>query len=94
MKKSIIKFASYSTFKTSRSWKDFSFLSRSLVFYYHMPNLKIRLGVAARKLANPKIQLTLGIVIYSNDPETVWNALRIANYSLTEKEYSFSFSNG
>ncbi len=24
---------------------------------------------------------SIGIVIYSNDPETVWNALRLANYS-------------
>jgi sulfur relay (sulfurtransferase) complex TusBCD TusD component (DsrE family) len=30
--------------------------------------------------------IKLGIVIYSNDPETVWNALRIANYSLSEKD--------
>jgi len=25
--------------------------------------------------------LKLGIVIYSNDPETVWNALRLGNFS-------------
>ncbi len=27
---------------------------------------------------------TIGIVISSNDPETVWNAFRLANYSLKE----------
>lgn len=27
---------------------------------------------------------SIGIVIYSNDTETVWNALRLANYSKTE----------
>jgi len=26
----------------------------------------------------------LGIVIYSNDPETVWNAFRFGNYALKE----------
>jgi uncharacterized protein involved in oxidation of intracellular sulfur len=28
----------------------------------------------------------LGIVICSNDAETVWNAFRLANFSLTQKE--------
>jgi len=28
--------------------------------------------------------MKLGIVIYSNDAETVWNALRFANFSLKE----------
>ena len=28
--------------------------------------------------------MKLGIVIYSNDPETVWNAFRLANFSLKE----------
>ncbi|WP_291125345.1 DsrE family protein [Flavobacterium sp. UBA6031] len=27
---------------------------------------------------------SMGVVIYSNDPETVWNALRLANYSKSE----------
>lgn len=27
---------------------------------------------------------TIGIVIYSNDVETIWNALRLANYSKSE----------
>jgi hypothetical protein len=27
---------------------------------------------------------SLGIVIYSNDTETIWNALRLANYSKTK----------
>jgi len=26
---------------------------------------------------------SIGIVIYSNDPETVWNALRLANYAIS-----------
>ncbi len=26
--------------------------------------------------------MKLGIVVYSNDPETVWNAFRLANFSL------------
>jgi peroxiredoxin family protein len=31
-----------------------------------------------------KKAMKLGIVIYSNDAETVWNAFRLANYSLAE----------
>ncbi|MDP2812608.1 MAG: DsrE family protein [bacterium] len=30
--------------------------------------------------------MKLGIIIYSNDTETVWNALRLANFSLKEKD--------
>ena len=36
------------------------------------------------KLATQKISMKIGIVIYSNDAETVWNAFRLANYSLSE----------
>lgn len=28
--------------------------------------------------------MQIGIVIYSNDPETIWNAFRLANFSLKE----------
>jgi sulfur relay (sulfurtransferase) complex TusBCD TusD component (DsrE family) len=28
----------------------------------------------------------IGIVIYSNDPETVWNAFRLANYALDQQD--------
>ena len=30
--------------------------------------------------------MKLGIVIYSNHPETVWNAFRLANFSLNKKD--------
>lgn len=30
--------------------------------------------------------MKLGIVIYSNDPETVWNAFRLEVFSLKQKE--------
>jgi uncharacterized protein involved in oxidation of intracellular sulfur len=30
--------------------------------------------------------MKLGIVIYSNDPETVWNAFRLGNFGLKEKD--------
>lgn len=30
--------------------------------------------------------MKLGIVIYSNHPETVWNAFRLANFSLDKKD--------
>jgi predicted peroxiredoxin len=35
--------------------------------------------------ASPTIKAgTIGIVLSSNDPETVWNAFRLANYSLSK----------
>ena len=30
--------------------------------------------------------MKLGIIIYSNDPETVWNAFRFGNFALKEKD--------
>jgi uncharacterized protein involved in oxidation of intracellular sulfur len=30
--------------------------------------------------------MKIGIVIYSNDPETVWNAFRFGNFSLKEND--------
>jgi uncharacterized protein involved in oxidation of intracellular sulfur len=30
--------------------------------------------------------MKIGIVIYSNDPETVWNALRYANFCLSRED--------
>ena len=30
--------------------------------------------------------MKLGIVIYSDEPETVWNAFRLGNFSLKEKD--------
>ena len=30
--------------------------------------------------------MKLGLVIYSNDPETVWNAFRLGNVALKEKD--------
>jgi len=30
--------------------------------------------------------MKVGVVIYSNDPETVWNAFRFANFALAQKD--------
>ncbi len=39
-------------------------------------------SIYAKPSKEPKEQpTTIGMVIYSNDTETVWNALRLANYS-------------
>ncbi|HKN18528.1 MAG TPA: DsrE family protein [Dissulfurispiraceae bacterium] len=35
--------------------------------------------------------MNLGIVIYSNDPETVWNAFRLGNFSLKEGDMVKAF---
>jgi uncharacterized protein involved in oxidation of intracellular sulfur len=37
-----------------------------------------------KKSATEKKSVKIGIVLYSNDAETVWNAFRLANYSLGE----------
>ena len=44
------------------------------------------LGAAQSNPATREKPLKLGIVITQADPETVWNAFRLANYSLGEKE--------
>ncbi len=39
-------------------------------------------GIYAKSpIPNSGSQTSIGMVIYSNDTETVWNALRLANYS-------------
>jgi sulfur relay (sulfurtransferase) complex TusBCD TusD component (DsrE family) len=36
----------------------------------------------------------LGIIIYSNDPESVWNAFRLGNYAITEGDEVKAFLSG
>lgn len=43
-------------------------------------------GCGGAKAIEAKVPLKIGIVISTNDPETVWNALRLANYSLAEND--------
>ena len=38
--------------------------------------------------------MKLGIIIYSNDPETVWNAFRLANYAIKEGDEVKAFLSG
>ena len=38
--------------------------------------------------------MKIGIVIYSNDPETVWNAFRFANYAVKAGDEVKAFLNG
>ena len=40
------------------------------------------------------ITLKIGIIIYSNDPETVWNAFRYANFALYEGDKVKVFLSG
>jgi len=35
--------------------------------------------------------MKIGIVIYSNDPETVWNAFRFGNYAVKEGDSVATF---
>jgi len=36
----------------------------------------------------------LGIIIYSNDPESVWNAFRLGNYAIKEGDQVKAFLSG
>jgi len=36
----------------------------------------------------------IGIIIYSNDPETVWNAFRLGNYAIKEGDEVKAFLSG
>jgi uncharacterized protein involved in oxidation of intracellular sulfur len=36
----------------------------------------------------------LGIIIYTNDPETVWNAFRLGNYAIKEGDEVKAFLSG
>ncbi|MGZ8892868.1 MAG: DsrE family protein [Halobacteriota archaeon] len=38
--------------------------------------------------------MKLGIIIYSNDPETVWNAFRLGNYAIKEGNDVKAFLSG
>ena len=44
------------------------------------------LGAAQSKSASTEKSMKIGIVITQTDPETVFNAFRVANYSLGQKE--------
>ena len=43
-------------------------------------NIHAQCGGTTTKTTNPT---SIGIVIYSNDAETIWNALRLANFSVS-----------
>ena len=64
------------------------FLILFLLFGYLLPVAKSQTstGCGGTRASEPQKPIKLGIVIYSNDPETVWNVLRIANFSLSEKD--------
>ena len=38
--------------------------------------------------------MKLGIIIYSNDPESVWNAFRLGNYAIKEGDEVKAFLSG
>ncbi len=38
--------------------------------------------------------MKIGIIIYSNDPETVWNAFRLGNYAIKEGDEVKAFLSG
>lgn len=62
-------------------------MKQYILFFAFALNASIVLAQTPVQLFETKPSFTptsLGIVIYSNDVETVWNALRLANYSRTE----------
>ncbi len=40
--------------------------------------------LSAQQKQQPNVPTSIGMVIYSNDVETVWNAFRLANYSKSQ----------
>ncbi len=64
-------------------------MKRSLIFLIIFSISLITLAqnpsnCAGNKSTIQKTSMKIGIVLYSNDAETVWNAFRFANYSLSE----------
>ncbi len=59
----------------------FSFILILLTIYL-LPAQDNRDG--SENIINSLKKEKIGIVLYSNDPETVWNAFRLANYSISE----------
>jgi len=63
-------------------------MKKSIVLLAFIGNMLV-LNLTAQSTVNQpgdKIPTSIGMVIYSNDTETVWNALRLANYSKSEKD--------
>jgi len=50
-------------------------------FYFHSLNCHAQSGANTSKTSTAT---SIGIIIYSNDVETVWNAMRLANFSKSE----------
>jgi uncharacterized protein involved in oxidation of intracellular sulfur len=40
--------------------------------------------IAAKVIFQRRNKMKIGLVIYSNDPETVWNAFRLGNFALKQ----------
>jgi uncharacterized protein involved in oxidation of intracellular sulfur len=58
-----------------------SFLLLTIFLAFFVSNLHAQCGGTTTSNVKPT---TVGIVIYSNDVETVWNAIRFANFSKTQ----------
>jgi len=58
-----------------------SFLILSILMSLSVFNIHAQCGGATTSRYTP---ISVGIVIYSNDVETIWNALRLANYSKSQ----------
>ena len=66
------------------SWKRF-YLAGLLVMLISISGYsQVILGCAGTSAFNKDSRPDLGIVIYSSDEETVWNALRLATYSQSQ----------
>jgi hypothetical protein len=60
---------------------------KQIIFYLFLilPFLAIsQTNVVTSKESMPDTKMKIGMVIYSNDPETVWNAFRFGNFALGE----------
>ncbi len=60
---------------------------KQIIFFllYLFPFFAIsQTNIVSRKDSVPDPKMNIGMVIYSNDPETVWNAFRFGNFAIGE----------
>ncbi len=66
--------------------KKFLFFLLLFGFFYPYAQSQTATG-CGNAIKNESLKpIKVGLVISTNDPETVWNALRLANFSLSEKD--------
>lgn len=66
-------------------------MNRIIIFCFALVVSSSAFSQINQSESNTKSPTSVGIVIYSNDTETVWNAFRLANFSKNEGDTVFVF---